>query len=128
MKRDGVDFHLVEAHQAQIHIRLENWGLWAKARAPGSDPSTSPMFRLYRASWARTEYGATTAATPVDGLDAQRIAKGVAVLPEQHRIGLQWYYVRPTSPARACRMLATTMAGLALYVRDGRQMLLNRGV
>jgi hypothetical protein len=123
MKRDQIDFHLVEPHQATIHFRLENWGLWARSRT-GS--GCSPMFRLHRSSFART-YGFTPEA-PVDSLDAQRVAKGVAVLPEPHRIGLSWYYVNSTVPAKACRALACTMAGLALYVRDGRQMLINRSV
>jgi DNA-directed RNA polymerase specialized sigma24 family protein len=85
------------------------------------------MFRLYRAdNWERA-YAAPTA-TAVDGLDAQRVAKAVALLPEPHRLGLSWYYVRPTSPAKACRQLGTTMAGLAQFVRDGRQMLINRRI
>jgi hypothetical protein len=123
MRRDSVDFNIVEAHQAKIHERLENWGLWSRSRA-GTD--ASPMFRLYRPD--NFERAFETSATPVDGLDAQRIAKGVAVLPEPHRIGVSWYYVHATSPAKACRALACSMAGLAMFVRDGRQMLINRRV
>lgn len=134
MKRDApqsvrpyIDFNAVEEKHAKIHARLENWGLWAKARAPGIDGDSSPMFRLYRADNFDRSYGTPTA-LHIDGMDAQRIFKGVAALPDPHRIGLNWFYVRPVSPSRACRLLATTMAGLALFVRDGRQMLVNRGI
>lgn len=85
------------------------------------------MFRLYRSSDARQLYGrGPTASAPVDSSDASRIAKGVAALPEPHRLAVQWYYVRPVAPARACQMIGTTQPGLAQLVSDGRVMLRNR--
>jgi DNA-directed RNA polymerase specialized sigma24 family protein len=62
----------------------------------------------------------------VDGMDAQRIAKAVGHLPEPHRKALHWSYIRPVNPRRAASDLGTTLDGLALLVRDGRQMLVNR--
>jgi DNA-directed RNA polymerase specialized sigma24 family protein len=122
MKRDDfVDFFAVEAHQTAIHKRLENWAQWCFSRG-GS--SASPMFRLYQTPdhWSR-EVG-----IPVDYQDAAKIAKGVAMLPQMHREALQWNYVTGGSPSKARRQLGVTSDGLMKLIRDGRQMLLNRGV
>ena len=118
--RVAVDFHAVPPHQDAIHARLLNWGHWCRRRE-GS--GASPMFRSYRSTdvWAPA-----SVSQPIDGLDAQRIAKGVAHLPEQHRHGIQWHYVRPVAPMRMCRALGLTAEGLAQLVVDGRQMLINR--
>jgi DNA-directed RNA polymerase specialized sigma24 family protein len=122
MRRDDfVDFFLVEPHQQEIHKRLENWAKWCFGPY-GS--SASPMFRLYRAdNWER---GST--AIPVDGADAQKIAKGVALLPALHREALQWNYVTGGSPTKARKKLGVTTQGLMQLIRDGRQMLINRQV
>lgn len=120
-KRGVIDFHAVEPKHAEIHARLENWALWLHGTGGGS--SASPMFRLYRPDqhWERSN---TT--TPVDGTDAQRIAKEMAGMPELHRSALTWSYVVKCGPAKARAKLGLTYAGLALCVRDGRQMLMNR--
>ena len=90
----------------------------------GGGSSASPMFRLYRAdNWERG-----SASIPVDGADAAKIAKGVAMLPQVHREALQWNYVTGGSPTKARKRLGVTAQGLMRLVRDGRQMLLNRGV
>lgn len=83
------------------------------------------MFRGAKTTdvWA----GIAPARTVVDKLDAQRIAKAVAHLPELHRHGLQWHYVRPIAPLRMCKALGLTRDGLAQLVVDARQMLVNRG-
>ncbi len=123
MKRD-IDFHLVEDHQQAIHARLENWGRWCNGT---SKPSTSPMFRMYRGTArGRGDYGALTV-SPVDSADAARIAKAVAHLPEKHRAAIQWCYVKPVAPIRASKSIGTSLDGLYQYLRDGRQMLINRG-
>jgi DNA-directed RNA polymerase specialized sigma24 family protein len=62
----------------------------------------------------------------VDRLDAAQIAKAVATLPVKHRSALNWHYVKPVSPKRACQALGESMEGLALLVRDGRQILINK--
>ncbi|MBN9410845.1 MAG: hypothetical protein J0H69_17000 [Burkholderiales bacterium] len=114
-----IDFHAVEPKHEEVHRRLENWARWCFGRG-GS--TVSPMFRLYRPDqhWERTEAG-----SPIDGRDAQVVAKTLANLPKQHRAALNWCYVRRGSPSAQCQKLGCTMAGLALYVRDGRQMMLN---
>lgn len=124
LMRAKVDFHAVEEHQRPMDKRLENWARWSNGR-PGA--SVSPMFRLYR-SPATARGDCNTGGVAVDGIDAMRMGKGVAHLPEPHRIALAWAYIDRTAPRRACQALGVSMEGLALYVRDGRQMLINRNV
>lgn len=125
MKTSAIDFHAVEDKHREIHARLENWARWCHgARLP----SSCPMFVLSRATArARGDYGATCS-VPVDREDAARIAKAVIALPTPHRAAINWSYVKPVSPRRAAQAIGTSFEGLALYVRDGRQMLVNRGV
>lgn len=119
----SIDFHRVEQHHRAIHGRLENWGSWCN----GSEPrGTSPMFRLcIGGAQPREPYGLVTG-NRVDRLDAAKIAEAVALLPAPHRAAINWCYVKPVSPRRMARELGTNLLGLALYLRDGRQMLLNR--
>jgi DNA-directed RNA polymerase specialized sigma24 family protein len=124
--RESIDFHAVEAHQAGIHSRLENWARWCNGREA---PHTSPMFRLsLSTARARSGGGMFSAGSPVDKMDAVAIAKAVAALPTGHRSALNWCYIKPVSPKRACQAIGTSMEGLALLVRDGRQMLINRNI
>ena len=125
MKTKEIDFHAVEEKHHAIHARLENWARWCHgARVP----STSPMFEMCRGTArSRDDYGAVTAIA-LDRDDAVRLAKAVIALPGPHRIAINWSYVKPVSPRRAAQSIGTSHEGLALYVRDGRQMLINRGV
>ena len=120
---EHIDFHLVPAHQLAVDARLRNWGVWCNSKAVAS---SSPMFRLAAPTLnARREihaYGGNT----VDRADALKIARAVAALPEKHAAALNWCYVKPVSPRRACESIGATMAGLAQLLVDGRQMLLNR--
>jgi hypothetical protein len=62
----------------------------------------------------------------VDKMDAQKIAKAVAVhLPVKHRLSICWCYLKPVHPAKCARDLAVTMPELWGLIRDSRQMLLN---
>lgn len=128
MRRDPIDFHQVAPEHLDMHARLENWARWSRNRGKGA---TAPGFALYRASnleSARRQYNAPVASAPTDRLDAARIAAAVSALPVPHAGALSWCYVLRDSPAAARRRLATTYDGLMLLVRDGRQMLINRGV
>ncbi len=122
MIRDAIDFHAVEEKHFKLHDRLLNWARWCNGSGAASE---SPMFRLYRSSARAREYMAI-GGDPVDKGDALRIAKAVIALPDQHRSAVNWHYVKPVNPMRACREIGTSMEGLALLVRDGRQILLNR--
>ena len=121
MKRDSaVDFHIVEPAHIAIHMRLENWALWANGK-PRS--IVQPMFQLYRPD----AYERESSGIVIDRLDAQKVQKAVSALPEQHRAAITWQYVAPCSPIRMARALGETLNGLAELVRRGRTMLNNRG-
>jgi hypothetical protein len=121
MVRDLIDFNAIEPRFKAIHERLENWSRTLKS-SPGS--ATSPMFRLYRAdNWERPE-----PRIGCDIHDAHRVDKGVRELPQDHRIAVQWFYVRPTSPRRVCQAIGCTMRGLDDLVRASRSMLINRRI
>ena len=125
MVRDQVDFTVaIEPRYREIHERLENWA--RSLRSPGH-AEAAPMFRLYRADNYEREYGGATL-LGVDSHDAHKIDKGVRALPDSHRIAVQWFYVRPTSPRRVCQALGCTMRGLDDLVRASRAMLVNRRV
>jgi hypothetical protein len=123
--RTSIDFHAVEEKHFPIHERLLNWARWCNG---SGSPATSPMFRLFVAS-ARAKSGdgvAFSSSGSVDTHDAHLIAKAVSMLPDPHRAAVNWCYIKPTSPRRAASSIGTTLEGLALLLRDGRQMLVNR--
>lgn len=124
MKRGLIDFHEIEPGHLAIHARLENWAAWARNRYA---PACAPGFELYQSSNSRRVYGAPTAPV-VNRQDGAKIASAVAGLPPPHAAALSWCYVTKEGPAKVRRRLATTMTGLYQLVRDGRQMLINRGV
>lgn len=122
MQRDRfIDFFYVAPHQHDMHKRLENWARFCYS---GGGSSASPMFRLYRTPdhWERES------SIPVDHKDAAKVAKGVAALPESHRMALHWNYLQGGSPTKARQRIGCTLEGLMLFISDGRQMLLNRRV
>lgn len=121
MRRDDVDFFLVEEHQLGIHARLLNWERWVVTRIGRNE---APIWRLGRSNsrqWHSPEPHAG-----VDLLDAVLLEKAVAALPDKHRDAIRWCYVWRSGPAKARRALAVTNEGLLRLIRDGRQMLLNR--
>lgn len=129
MKRDPmtavrayVDFSHVDEKHREIHGRLENW---ARACHGGGGSSALPMFRLYRPD---EHWEGEAASIPIDHADAGKIARGVFMLPKPHGMAIGWCYVKKSPPRKACQALGVTMEGLWLYVRDGRQMLVNRKV
>jgi DNA-directed RNA polymerase specialized sigma24 family protein len=122
--RKDIDFHKVEEKHNDIHRRLQNWAKWCNGREA---TASSPMFRMYRSTARARGAEHTWALDAVDAMDAQRIAKAVAVLPHDHRKAINWAYVKPVSPRKAAAEIGCTLEGLALFLRDGRQMLVNRG-
>lgn len=120
--REHIDFHAVEPHQHDIDSRLRNWAKWCNGTG---SPATSPMFRMVPPP-PRVRGEIAYGSDSVDRMDAQKIAKEVAGLPEKHRHAINWHYVKPVSPQRACRGLGCSMGALYQFVRDGRQMLINR--
>jgi hypothetical protein len=125
IEREIVDFNAVPPEHHEIHERLEGWAKWC--RATRREPA-APMFRQHRSDeWEKYEYGAVTA-TPINREDAQRVAKGVALLPEKHRKAVQWCYLSGKKPVSVARELAVSVRGLADLVHDARLMLINRRV
>jgi DNA-directed RNA polymerase specialized sigma24 family protein len=120
-----VDFHAVEDRHVEIDRRLKNWACWCRG---SYSPAISPMFQMVRSAARARGAEHTWALSAVDGMDAQRIAKAVARLPEPHRRAIQWCYVKPINPRRAAADQGTTLDGLALLLRDARTMLVNRRV
>lgn len=118
-----VDFGYVEPKHAAIDGWLINWARWSINRE-GS--GVSPMFRLYRATDANQAYG-LLAASPIDALAAADAQKAVAALPSMNRQAIAWHYIKKNNPRKAAVTLGCTLDGLALLVRNGRQMLLDRG-
>ena len=52
----------------------------------------------------------------------------MAITQGSNRAAINWHYVTTGAPGRACRSIGCTMAELAQYAIDGRQMLINRRV
>ncbi|MBT2322538.1 hypothetical protein J7E62_09290 [Variovorax paradoxus] len=119
-----IDFHAVAWDHNDIDGRLRNWGAWCKGTPANS---SSPMFRL-AAPPPRVRSDRNASTSTIDRADAIRIAQGVTALPEKHAAALNWCYVRPVNPRRACMSIGTTMEGLADLLYEGRQMLINRKV
>ena len=121
MRRDNIDFFIVEPHHLAIHERLCNWARYVAVRFT---PAQHPMWRQGRSN-AR-QWHAPVLTDPVDSLDAQAVEKAISALPVAQRDSLRWFYVFGTHPERVCRKLGLSRAGLLQAVRDGRQMLMNR--
>jgi len=126
MKTQPIDFNAVSPEHRAIDARLANWGRWCTGG--WGAPSSCPMFRLTPPSARQRSDGALDALVSVDTADASKVAGAVQGLPEKHRHALNWLYVKPTSPRRACAALAVSMHDLFDLVVSGRQMLINRGV
>jgi DNA-directed RNA polymerase specialized sigma24 family protein len=124
MRAKQIDFHAVEPHQRAIDARLKNWAQWLRG---GNAPACSPMFRLAPPP-PRVRRDMLADAEPLNRPDAVKVAVAVQALPTRHRAAVNWAYVKPVSPAKACRSIGATMEELAQLLRDGRQMLINRDV
>ena len=116
----AVDFSRVEEKHRAIHDRLVNWARWCVGRG---GRGMHPMFRGYKSP---QHWEAIPPSQPIDSLDAADVEKAVQGLPEPHRFAVRWCYVYGSSPRKACQQAGVSKEGLALLIRDGRQMLVNR--
>jgi hypothetical protein len=119
-----VDFNYVEPAHRDIDAWLINWARWSMNRAGNS---SSPMFRQYRSTDANQVYG-SLAAEPIDVIKAQAAQKAVTHLPQRNRLAISWCYIRRNNPRQAAQSFGESIEGLALLIRNGRQMLVNRRV
>lgn len=121
MKRDDwIDFHAVPADHADLHRLLENWARWVIPRSPYW---ISPMFKLALSRALARQGGPVRDHT--DPIDAMRVEKAVAALPDKYRAAIRWSYVYKTSPASARRELGVTYDGLFELLHAARTMLKN---
>ena len=123
MQREAIIFDVVSPECFAMHARLENWARWVKSGSRLGGAS-SPMFRLYRSSFARSREPVSAAPTP-DEIDGLAIERAVRELPERQREAVRWSYVAPyISPGKVARYLAVRVSDLPQYVREGQEMLL----
>lgn len=120
LMRAKVDFFQVEAGQREIDRRLQNWARWLRNVGTGGARGVFAMVRSARSADDRD------GPVVVDGADAAQVQRAVSALPEKHRHAINWSYVDGGNPRRAAQRLAVSLEGLALLVRDARQMLINR--
>ena len=111
---------VVDPDHDDIDRALLNWAAWL--RGSGASPQESPMFRLYRSSFARGGYGQTTRAPPVQSEPAFNVEKIMRLLPEVHRGVLVGWYVLAKPPAVLCKLLEIRYDDLAGTLRDARTM------
>lgn len=115
---EPIDFNRIKPGHEAIHERLLNWARWCKGSNSGN---VHPMFRQYRNGY----FEPTPAASYSDTVDAVAIQKSMKDIPERQRIALQWFYVKPGSPARVCMALGESKAGVLELIHQGRTMMKN---
>jgi hypothetical protein len=121
MKRGYVDFAFIPEHQLPMHWRLVNWN---RSLHGSAGTGVSPMFRQYRSSEV---YSGGAGKLPVDEADATKIGKAVQQLSMHRMLAINWWYVKPNSPAKAALGMQCSIAELAQYVIDGRAALIDAG-
>lgn len=123
MRRDAIDiFHVEQGHQA-IHARLLNWAAWARVRP---NYAQCPMFRALGVKSNSWQWHAPEIRDTIDTLDAMRLEKAVAALPDKLRTATRWWYVFQSPPVRRmCQHLGCTTDGLLKMCADSRTMLEN---
>ena len=118
-----VDFHHVKDTHREIDAQLCAWARWVRVRPSGWQ--THPMFRQYRShAW---QWERPVIQDPVNTLEAHKIEKAVAKLPDKQRDAVRWSYVFRNNPNQMARRLGVSMGGLLELVVQGRTMLVNRG-
>jgi hypothetical protein len=123
MKREDIDFFVVEDHHLVIHERLNNWARYVK---PGLPVAQAPIWRLGKSN--TRQWHEPQGREEVNTIDGQRLEIAVRLLPVPHRDALRWMYVWRSHPAHARKVLKATNADVMRLVRDARSMLMNRGV
>jgi hypothetical protein len=118
----AIDFHFIRPSHEEVHLRLINWSRWAKG-GRGKN-TTLPMFQNYRADGY---YEIKGGAIPIDSLDATKIQKVFAGMPEQHLWALHWTYLYSgIHVGKVCRVLGMTRGNLSEAIHDARAMVRNR--
>jgi len=121
MRRDEIDFFVIEPHQMAMHDRLENWARWGVQR---HQSWVNPMFRFSKSN--SRQWHPVEIRLAIDPKDAVLVEKSVSALPPKNREAVRWWYLHKGSPRKQCARLGCTEDALNKMVRDGRQMLINR--
>lgn len=117
------DFHYVPEDQKAIDARLANWADYVRVKSPSW---VSPIWKLGKSNgrqWAQPEFRPAC-----DTLDGMSLERAVGLLPAPHRDALRWFYVYRYGELKFRKRAGLTSDGLVRVLRDGRQMLINRGV
>jgi len=116
-----LDLHHIDSAHEAVHQRLINWARYVRVTGGGF---IQPMWKQGKSSrqWDESPH----INIEVDTLDGHIIEQAVYKLPPNHRSVIRWWYCFNTPEHKVRRELACTHAGLALLVREGRGMLLNR--
>lgn len=121
------DYLIVPSKHLAIHRELCNWGHWNewKRRPAGGSGAESPMFRMFRSSFARGEYGAPTQAPSPRTEEAADVEQALHKVPELHREALKGFYVDQARPQQIMRILRRTSPRLQddmlmVLLHDGR--------
>lgn len=117
-----IDYHRIDPEHVAIHYRLENWARWVRV-SPPMWTATSPMFRQYQSPATVKRERETV--VPVDAKQAWMTEKAVSLLPGPQRTAIRWAYVSRKGPHTATKPLRCTKEQLAVYLRQGRAILLN---
>ncbi len=114
----------VDPAHNEIDLALLNWAAWL--RGSGASPQESPMFRLYRSSFARGGYGQLTRSAPVQSELAVNLERIMRLLPHRHRDVLVGWYVEGVVPGQLARRLSIRYDELRPTLHDARTMARNR--
>lgn len=114
--------HSVPAHLRDVDAELVAWAIWCRGRPAAN---TSPMFRLFRRSYARGEYGAPTVVPPTNAPRALLIERQMRHLPHATRDVLRGWYVYGMTPNKLARRLAVRAELLAHELNRARLMVRN---
>lgn len=118
------DFTHVHTRHDAVHAQLEAWGRWV--RVTPKEWGTQPMFRGYQ-SKARQWEVSPTIRVPINTLEALAVERSVALLPDQHRDALRWFYVFAwIHPGVVMRRMGVNSSQLLALLHEGRDMLANR--
>lgn len=118
------DFTHIHTRHDSIHARLEAWGRWV--RVTPKEWGTQPMFRGYQ-SKARHWEISPAIHVPINTLETLAVERAVALLPEQHRDALRWFYVFGwIHPGVVMRRMNVNGSQLLDLLHEGRDMLGNR--
>jgi hypothetical protein len=118
----SADWLHVPTELRDIDDALVAWGRWCAGRP---SPETSPMFRLFRQTFARASYGAPTPRPSVDAGAALKLEKVMRYLPERARQLLRGWYVLEAHPRRLCRFVGIRPSDLAGELNAARRMVVN---